>query len=236
MNRNGMKYLPTVSYGCLLFVVWLYSWIRSVAALFGGGGAETSLASSDGVRWFLRSSVENVERLPWATIIILLMCSGVLYSCGIFQAFARLLRGETSMRMRRALWAVSVVVAIVALLLLFAGFYPLNIYRSVTGSFAVSPMAGGWLLLLFVVLFLLSAVFGVVGGAFRRVNDIVAAVSSRIKFHAGSLVALVPAALLLASMEYEGITAMLFGKYSFCFEYFVILFPFVYRLFYPRGK
>ena len=234
MNRNGMKYLPTVSYCCLLLVVWLCSWIRSVAALFGGESTDVSLASSDGVRWFLRSSVESVEHLPWAVIIILLMCSGMLSSCGLFSAFARLMRGETSMRMRRALWSVSVAGVIVAMLLLFAGFYPLNIYTSVSGSFVSSPVAGGWPLLLFAVLFSLSAVFGVVGGAFRGVNDVVAAVSSRIKFHACSLVALVPGALLLASMEYEGATAMFFGGYSFCFEYFVIIFPFVYTLLFPR--
>ena len=135
------------------------------------------------------------------------------------------------MRMRRALWSAFVAALIMVLLLLSATLYPLDIFRSVSGTFAASPMAGGWPLLLFVTIFVPSAVFGIVGGAFRGVDDIVAAVSSRVKFHACSLVALVPAALLLASMEYEGITAALLGDYSFLLEFLVIIFPFVYRLF-----
>ena len=230
MSRNLVNSLPTILYSCALFVVWLYSWIRSLVALLGGERSEALLASADGVRWFLRSSVASVERMPWAMIIILLMCSGMLASCGIFPALGRLLRGETSMRMRRALWSAFVAAMIMMLLLLSAAFYPLGIFRSVSGTFSASPMAGGWPLLLFVTLFVPSAVFGIVGGAFRGVDDIVGAVSSRVKFHACSLVALVPAALLLASMEYEGITLALFGRCSFLLEYMVMIFPFVYRL------
>lgn len=231
MSRRCVNNLPTILYCCMLLVVWLYSWIRSVAALLGGEATDTLLASSDGVRWFLRSAVDSVGRLPWAMIIILLMCSGVLYSCGLFSIVMRLLRGETSLRMRRALWSALVVAVIMVVLLLFATLYPLNVFRSVSGTFLSSPMAGGWPLVLFVVLFLLSAVFGIVGGAFKGVDDIVEAVSSRIKFHASSFVAVVPAALLLSSMEYEGIKTMLFGGHSLYFEYFVIIFPFAYRLF-----
>ena len=214
----------------MLFAVWLYSWVRSVAALLCGEAAEALLASPDGVRWFLRSSVDSVGNLPWAVILILLMCSGVLRSCGLFPAITRLFRGEPSLRMRRALWSALVAAVIMVILLLFATLYPLNLFRSVSGSFVSSPMAGGWPLVLFMVMFFLSAVFGVVGGAFKGVDDIVEAVSSRIKFHASSLVALVPAALLLVSMEYEGIMAMSFGGYSSCFEYFVIIFPFACKL------
>ena len=230
MNKGRLNNLPTILYSCMLFAVWLYSWVKSVVLLLCGKAAEPMLASPDGVRWFLRSSIECVGNLPWAVILIMLMCSGVLHSCGLFQAVARLFRGEPSLRMRRALWSLLVAAVIMVVLLLFATLYPLNLFKSVSGSFVSSPMAGGWPLVLFMVMFFLSAVFGVVGGAFKGVDDIVEAVSSRIKFHASSLVALVPAALLLVSMEYEGIMAMLFGGYSSCFEYFVIIFPFACRL------
>ncbi|MBQ5663127.1 MAG: AbgT family transporter [Bacteroidaceae bacterium] len=237
MSKERLKNLPIILYSSLLLAVWLYSWIRSVVALLCGEATETMLASSDGVRWFLRSSVDSVDRIPWAMIVILLMCSGVLSSCGLFAVAGRLLRGETSMRMRRALWSAVVAVVIMVLLLLFATLYPLNIFRSVSGGFVASPMAEGWPLLLFVVLFFLSSVFGVVGGAFKGVDDIVGAVSSRIKFHACSLVALVPAALLLASMEYEGIMDVLFGDFYPIFEFFLVIFPFAYRLFsFKRNK
>ena len=234
MNKGRLNNLPTILYSCILFAVWLYSWVRSVVALLGGEAAEALLASPDGVRWFLRSSVDSVGNLPWAVILILLMCSGVLHSCGLFQAATRLLRGEPSLRMRRALWSALVVTVIMIILIFSATFYPLNLFKSVSGSFVSSPMAGGWPLVLFIAMFFLSAVFGVVGGAFKGVDDIVEAISSRIKFHASSLVALVPAALLLASMEYEGIMTMLFGAYSSYFEYFVIIFPFAYRFFFFR--
>ena len=230
MSSRGVNNLPVILYSCMLLAVWLYSWTRSVVALFCGETTEMLLASSDGVRWFLRSSVDSVGHLPWAEIVIMLMCSGVLWSCGFFPSVARMLRGETSMRMRRALWSSLVAGVIMLILLLFATLYPLNVFRSVSGTFASSPMADGWPLVLFIVLFFFSAVFGVVGGAFRGVNDIIEAVSSRIKFHACSLVALVPAALLLASMQHEGIMADVFGRYSSYFEFFIIIFPFAYRL------
>ena len=230
MNRGLVNNLPTILYGCMLFVVWLYSWIKSVVALFCGEATETLLASPDGLRWFLRFSLDSVGRLPWAMIVILLMCSGALYSSGLLSAIIRLLRGNTSLRMRRALWAVLVTVVIMVILLLFATLYPLNIFRSVSGTFTLSPVAGGWSLLLLGVISFLSAVFGVVSGAFKGVNDVVEALSSRIKFHAGSFVALVPASLLLASMEYEGITTMVFGCNSSYFVFFVVIFPFAYKL------
>ena len=231
MSKGRLNNLPIILYSCLLLAVWLYSWIRSVVALLCGEATETLLASSDGVRWFLRSSIDSVDRIPWAMIVILLMCSGVLSSCGLLSVAGRLLRGETSMRMRRALWTTLVAVVIMSLLLMFAALYPLNIFRSVSGGFASSPVAEGWPLVFYVVLFFLSAVFGVVGGAFKGVDDVVEAISSRIKFHACSLVALVPAALLLASMEYEGIMDMLFGDFYPIFEFFLVIFPFAYRLF-----
>lgn len=236
MSRGLINNLPIFVYSCMLLVVWLYSWIRSVVALFLGVPTERLLASADGVRYFLRSSVDSVGHLPWAVIIILLMCSGLIYSCGILPAIGRLLRGETSMRMRRAFWASLVAAVIVGILLLFATLYPLDVFRSVSGGYVSSPMAGGWPLVLLGVCFLPFAVFGVVSGSFRGVDDVVEALSSRIRFHAASLVSLVLGALLLASMEYEAMVVELFGRCSSCFEYFVIVFPFAFKLLYNRKK
>lgn len=230
MTKGIINNFPTILYVCMLVAVWLYSWIRSVVALLSGATNHALLASSDGVRWFLRTSVDSVGHLPWATIIVLLMCSGVTYSCGFFPTVVRLLHGKTSLRMRRALWSLFVAVAVVAILLLLSALYPLNVYKGISGTFVSSPMASGWPLALFSVLLFLSAVFGVVSGAFKGVDDVVEALSSRIKFHACSLVALVPAALLLSSMEHEGVMTKLFGEYSFYFEWFVVMFPFIYRL------
>ena len=95
-------------------------------------------------------------------------------------------------------------------------------------TFADSPMAGGFPLVLFTIVLLLSLAFGVVYGTFKSVEDVVDALCSRIRYHAPSLVALVPAALLLLSVEYMNLGWD--GSVTAILKSVLVAFPFLYSI------
>lgn len=237
MNRERSYSLPVVLYTLLLLVVWCCSWVAGIVSLFVGNDADFALVSTDGVRWFLRTSVDSIASLPWGAVVLLLASSGLLGCCGLPQLLMRIHGGYATVRARRALWAAFIALLVVVVPLLLGTFRPLNLAGCIDGSFVGSPMAAGALFLLFVAALFVSVAFGVVYGTFRSVEDVVDAACCRIRFHASSLLALVPAALLLASFRYMRISFMEHPFLSDCVEYALLLFPFLYSLFFrPKSE
>ena len=237
MNKVRSHSLPMVLYVLLLLAVWLCSWVAGIVSLFAGEDVDFALASTDGVRWFLRTSVDSVASLPWGVIILLLTASGLLGGCGLPQLLRRMVDGYKSVRARRALWAAFIAFVVVAVPLLLGTLYPLNLASGVDGSFVASPMEAGALFLLFVAVVFVTVAFGVVYGTFRSVADVVDATCCHIRLHASSLVALVPAALLLSSLDYMGLSFMQSPFIAAIVKYMLLLFPFGYSLFFrPKSE
>ena len=228
MNRNVIKYFPLLLYTFLLFMVWIGSWVAGVASLFRGSDVDFVLASADGVRWFVRSSVDGISALPWGELLLLLMTSGIFVASGLPVALSRALQRKATLKMRRALWVALITLLLLSLLLIACNLYPLSLSKSISGTLVGSPMAEGALFILFLLVFLLSVPFGIVYGTFRGVGDVVDALCCRVQHHASSFVALLPVALLMSSVGYADVgisdAAFVYIKYS------LILFPFLYAL------
>lgn len=237
MNRIRSHSLPVVLYILLLMAVWLCSWVSGIVSLFVGEDVDFALASTDGVRWFLRTSADSISSLPWGVIVLLLISTGLFSSCGLPQLLLRMAYGHRSVRSRRALWAAFIAFVVVVLPLLSGTFYPLSLASGIDGSFVTSPMASGALFVLFVVALFVSVAFGVVYGTFRSVADVADAACCHIRLHASSLVALVPAALLLASLDYMELSFMQSPIVVSVVKYALLLFPFAYSLFFrPKSE
>lgn len=237
MNRVRSHSLPVVLYILLLMAVWLSSWVSGIVSLFVGEEVDFALASTDGVRWFLRTSVDSISSLPWGIIILLLMSSGLFSGCGLPQLLLRMADGYRSVRSRRALWAAFIAFVVVGLPLLLGTLNPLSLASGVDGSFVASPLVSGALFVVFVVALFVSVAFGVVYGTFRSVADVADAACCHIRRYASSLVALVPAALLLASLDYMGLSFMQSTSVATVVKCLLLLFPFVYSLFFrPKSE
>ena len=228
MNRGVLKYLPLLLYTLLLFAVWIGSWASGMVALLGGNDVDLVLTSSDGVRHFVYGSVGSVAAMPWGAILFLLMASGLFVSCGLPSALLCLLRRRTTLKMRMGLWASLLTLVVLALGLVATTLYPLSLTKSVLDTFADSPMAAGLLFMLFSVVLMLSLAFGVVYGTFKSIEDVVDALCSRIRYQAPSLVTLVPAALLLWSVEYMNLGWE--SSVMAILKYVLVAFPFVYGI------
>lgn len=228
MNRDLLKYLPLSLYTLLLFAVWMGSWASGMVALLGGNDVDFVLTSTDGVRHFVYGSVSSLSAMPWGTIFFLLMASGVFVACGLPSVLSCLLHRRTTLKMRMGLWVAFVTFVVMALGVITTTLYPLSLTKSVLDTFADSPMAGGFPLVLFTIVLLLSLAFGVVYGTFKSVEDVVDALCSRIRYHAPSLVALVPAALLLLSVEYMNLGWD--GSVTAILKSVLVAFPFLYSI------
>ena len=228
MNRGVLKYLPLLLYTLLLFAVWIGSWASGMIALLGGNDVDFVLTSGDGVRHFVYESVSSVAAMPWGAMLFLLMASGLFVSCGLPGALLCLFRQRTTLKMRLGLWTALLTLAVLAFGVVATTLYPLNLTKSVLDTFADSPMAAGFLFVLFSIVLMLSLAFGVVYGTFKSVEDVVDALCSRIRYQAPSLVTLVPAALLLLSVEYMDLgwesSVMAIIRYA------LVAFPFVYGI------
>jgi p-aminobenzoyl-glutamate transporter AbgT len=87
-------------------------------------------------------------------------------------------------------------------LLIPATIYPWNLTAGITGEFAQSPLAHGWLILLSAIIAATTTVFGIVAGTYRNIEDIIKGASHLIATHAHSIAALIPAALFISMSDH----------------------------------
>lgn len=229
MNREYLTQLPTIFYVALLFIVWFVLWLMDIILLLNGKTDASVFISIDSVRWFVRSSVDSISSMPWGIIFLWLILAGVISASGIPSASFRFLRGTATIKSRRAFSLSFVALILICVCWLLGALYPLNLFGNISGTLTDSPFARGWLFLLFVSVSFVSVVFGIVYGRYKTINDVLEGMCSYIRFHAPSLLSLVPAALLISTMDYAGITVKLFPSFSYFLECVIILFPFLYR-------
>lgn len=231
MNRRKLANLPIAIYSLLPPLLWLYSLIDGLLSLLLGDGEMLVLSSSLGIRWFVASSVEAISSVPWGKIILILAMIGLVDRCEVLHVARKLVGGGSlSMRMRRALLSAFAAALLCLFALVVATIYPLNISNSITGVLFDSPLFKGWLFLLFGALFFVTVVFGIVYGSFRNVDDVVEAMCSRLRFHTASLLALLPAALFMATVGHMGMAVF----DIFLVKWLFLLLPFIYDEIYAK--
>lgn len=185
----------------LLFIVLvLFSWVGSVYGLtLSDGSLMPNLLSEEGVRWFVRHSMDNISAAPFAEAVLGLLAVGALRSSGLWYAIWH--RSQLVQRQRHALLVSLVLMAVCASVVVW-GIIPGGNLLSVMGHLSGGPFATGWPFLLWLIVIVPSIVFGRMCGQWRTTKDLYVGFTSAIVSYSNYFVTLIVASQLVASMHY----------------------------------
>lgn len=210
MNNRRDYYYPVITYAFLLVLVWIFSWVADMVAMFSGGAfAIKSLVSGEGVRWAARNAMLSLNGVPWGTVMLAISMLSLLQGAGLIRVFYRLFTNFTlSKNERRALFASMLAFVFYIVMVCLAAVPPFNILHGVSGSFAGSPLMYGMPVLSFIGVLVVSLVFGFMYGNYRSVLDIVSSMGETFLFFMPAFMALVPASGIMPCVEYTGVPGM----------------------------
>lgn len=209
MSNRGCRFWPFLFYSALLLLLWLASWFAGVAALFSSSDEGfNTLFSGEGMRWALCTAAASVDAAPWGALAMVVASAGLLVSSGVLTTIVGLFGRFplTAVRRQAGLSALVVFVLFVALLFV-SSVAPWNIFASVTGNWASSSLAQGWLLVLLVVSLSVSLMHGSLCGNYRTVGDVARGVSGMFALFAPAFLAVLPASGIVPCMQYIGLLA-----------------------------
>lgn len=209
MNDKRAYYYPALAYAAMLLLLWVLSWFVGIFELLYSPGFDLEpLVSSRGVRWAVRNSLQSLNDVPWGTIILVTGIVGFLRGSGFKKVLSALVhsRGITKNQRRASVYAM-IALACLLFLLLMAVMSPWNLLLGVGGGFAGSPLMQGWLLILFLCIFFVAVTYGVVYGNFRSAMDVICSLGDTFVLAVPGIIAVVPAAGIIACLEYTGIFA-----------------------------
>lgn len=187
-------------YLVLIVILVLFSWVGSVyGLLLPDGTLLPNLLSEEGVRWFVRHSMDNVSAAPFVEVLLVLLAVGSLRSSGLWHALWH--RTGLVQRQRHAL-LVALGVMVVCIGIVLAGIVPGGNLLSVTGHIAGGPFAAGWPFLLTLVIVFPCIVYGKMCGQWHTSKELYAGLASSVVSHAGYFITLVVVSQLVAAMRY----------------------------------
>lgn len=228
MRNNRYLYDWGVAFFLMTVTLALFSWIGSIYGI-----AEVqSLLSAEGVRWMLSHAVTNYVQTPALGVVLVLMLGlGIVSRSGFFDSLRRAVRKDKklSRKERRALGLAFITFFSYVLVVLVAMVLPWNLLLSATGSWIHSPFSKGFVYILSVGLGMSGMVYGYASDAFRKVRDVVEAMSCLISRHAVYFVALFFTVQFFSSLEYTrlpewiGISDEFFACLSVICFYFPLL-------------
>ena len=198
----------TIIYLLLIAVLVLFSWAGNVyGLLLPDGTLLPNLLSQEGIRWFVRHSIDNISTAPLAELLLVLIIVGALRSSGLWSSLLhRDLRNIH--RTRHALYAALILFALCAIVLLI-GIVPGGNLLSVTGHISGGPFASGWLFLLTLVLVMPCLLYGYMSGQWHTRKDLFAGITSEISTCASYFVTLITASQLVAIAHHLHLSELL---------------------------
>lgn len=211
MNSRRDLYYPAIGYTVLLALVWLLSWLADIIATFTGVDLGTSsLVSSEGVRWAMRNVMSSLNALPWGEVVLAVAALGLLQGCGIARPAGKVVKRckATRNELRALLFSLIALLVYVAVLYMTT-VSPWHLLLGVTGSFANSPFMEGLALLLFLGVLVVAVVYGFMYGNYRSAVDVASSVGAVFVTFVPALLALLPAAGVVASIGYIGVPALM---------------------------
>jgi aminobenzoyl-glutamate transport protein len=157
-------------------LLFLLSWLI-VAAM--PDTSMRSLLSTEGIRWFFGSFVNNISTPPLAWLVLVAMAIGAVEGSMIVKVW---LKGRKSWTYRQT-FAFRIVLVLAFIFLIFVAlvaFIPHAPLLSATGSLAHSPFAHSLIPILAGVVIIASTIFGLLTGFMRSVEDVVSALAKGI--------------------------------------------------------
>ena len=234
MNRKGVFYFPLLLYLFLLLSLWLLSWFFGVLQLvFNSTFVVGNLITAEGMRWALRSSLNVVDSAPWGVAMLSVVTYATLAASGLLRLAGDIFSGRMLAANQRRAVAVAAIMLLLYLLLLFAcTVAPWTFLLGASYNISVSPLARGWLLLLFIAVLSVSLSYGYVYGNFRSIIDILQGVEENVKMFIPAFLSMLPAVALLSCMHYMAVFELMnLNAATVCtIENVVYAFPFVFVL------
>lgn len=215
MNRKSINrrflYYPAVFYVGLLLLVWLLSWLGSVAELALGKSLVTqSLLSASGIRWAVRTALHTIDAAPWAVIMLAISSVGLLTGSGIVKSGKKLLAGgKLALNESRAWLFACLAVVLYVLALFVCTLSPWNLLLGVTDDIYASPLAQGYIIICFMGVSLVATSFGFIYGNYRSLIDIARSVGGAFSLFAPALVSVLPATGIMPCVEFAGLLSVL---------------------------
>lgn len=206
MNNNRRDYYPVIGYLLLLVAVWLFSWLSDIISTFMNADfGFASLVSSEGIRWAMRNALPSLENVAWGSILLFITAWGLLQGAGITRVLSHMLKRErlTKMEIRSLLSSISALL-LYSLLLYVVTFSEWNLLLGVTGTIERSAFISGLPMLLFFGVLIVALVYGFMYGNYRSSIDVVSSVGNTCIKSVPALMALIPAAGIVASIDYIG--------------------------------
>ncbi|MBR5476561.1 MAG: hypothetical protein IKV17_07070 [Bacteroidaceae bacterium] len=234
MNSRKILYFPILLYVIALLSLWLLSWLLGVMQLLVDGTfVMGNLMTAEGIRWALRSSLNVVDSAPWGVAMLSVVTYATLAASGLLRLVGDIFSGRMLTANQRRAVAVAAIMLLLYLLLLFAcTVAPWNFLLGASYNVALSPLARGWLLVLFVGVLLLSLSYGYVYGNFRSIIDALQRVEENVKMFIPAFLSMLPAVALLSCMRYMAVFELMnMSTTAVCAtENIVYAFPFLFVL------
>ena len=234
MNRKGVFYFPLLLYLFLLLSLWLLSWFFGVLQLvFNSTFVVGNLITAEGMRWALRSSLNVVDSAPWGVAMLSVVTYATLAASGLLRLAGDIFSGRMLAANQRRAVAVAAIMLLLYLLLLFAcTVAPWNFLLGASYNISVSPIARGWLLLLFIAVLSVSLSYGYVYGNFRSIIDALQRVEENVRIFIPAFLSMLPAVALLSCMHYMAVFELMnLNAATVCtIENVIYAFPFLFVL------
>lgn len=211
MNSKKENYYPVIGYTLLLLVVWILSWLVDIVATFMDVELHTeSLISSEGTRWAMRNAVPALNNVPWGEIMLFISALGLLKGAGIITLFSHIIKREklTKMEIHSLVFAVFALL-LYCFILYIATFSQWNILLGVNGTIENSAFYDGLPLLIFIGILIVSLVYGFMYGNYRSSTDVISFIGKTFVCFVPALIAMIPAAGVISSIDYIGIFNLL---------------------------
>lgn len=151
-------------------ILMLFSWLGNLYGL-----DIQNLLSFDGIRWFLRSSLNQTQQMfPILSLLILSMGLGVCYRSGWLTILRYALMNKLQLLSYKQRWSlhISLFVGVIYLLIILCGVLSPNWnLLSITGSIHESPLIEGFPIWFSLGCMLVSSIYGWLGGNFRNIHE-----------------------------------------------------------------
>lgn len=205
---------PAAVYLLLLLTVMMVSWIGSVYAMRGiernSDIVLRSLLDAQGIRWLLGNSVAAMSAAPAGNAILLLSAIGLVCKSGLWRALCRLSgKDALSYKERVGLVMALLVVLVFAALVIVGLFFGDRVLLGLTGSVMPSPLADGIMLMLFLLVFLPSLVYGFATGIFRNTDSVLDGMMWLASYLTSFLITMLVGSQLLAAFDYSGLDTIM---------------------------
>ena len=203
--KNKFSLHPATCFLLLFLLAALLSWTGSIYEWEG----VRSLLSDEGLRWLLRTLLDDYILSPvFQAVVCLFFGGGLFLHSGLGNACHRMVSGtrKFSRKEKRGMGLAAVTFLVYVGLCVLLAFGPWNTVRSAIGTLSDSPLADGFWGVCSLGVALPSIVYGFASDSYLDDSDVVEGMAYLYKCRAAYFVVLLFITLFFSSLEFSGLT------------------------------